>query len=127
MTEINIWDNNTPMIKKILKQNFPKAVFKVKTERYAGGKTIHIYTDLIKEIDYNRKRELEMKLEEEGLTIKEWGELTRICMMIEENRKIEAKIKDLLKDFWQVHYDELTGEILQGINCFLCVESIERA
>jgi len=119
---MDIWKNNTPEIKRILKRKYPSAKFRVKTEQYTGGKSIYIYTDLIKEIDYNRMRELELRLHDEGLgggDLEEYKELKR---KIEENRKTEREIKTLLKDFWKVDYDQFSGEILSGANCFLFVE-----
>ncbi len=122
--EINIWENNTPTIKKLLKENFPKATFRIKTKNFSGGKSIDIYTDLIKPVDYDKKRELEIKLQNEGLDIEEYKKLQRIERVITWNNLVEQKIKSLLKDFWSVDYDEFSGEILQGANCFLSVTNL---
>lgn len=122
--EINIWENNTPTIKKLLKMHFPTATFRIKTKNFSGGKSIDIYTDLIKPIDYDKKRELELKLQNEGLEEAEWQELQNINKAIEYNQDVEQNIKALLKPFWSVDYDEFSGEILQGANCFLSVTNL---
>lgn len=121
----DIWKNNTPEIKRILKRRYPDAKFRIRTKNYSGGKSIYIYTSLIKEVDYNRMRELENTLRKEGLYGKEIEEYREFKRKIEENQKIEREIKTLLKDFWEVDYDEFSGEVLQGANCFLFVEKLK--
>jgi len=124
--EINIFANNTSKIKKILRQRFPKATFRIRTQSFSGGKSIDIYTDLFREIDHNRKRELELKLQNQGLDSEEYKELQRTERDIAWNRSLEGNIKKLLKDFWSVDYDEITGEVLSGGNCYLFVEPLSR-
>ena len=124
--EINVFANNTSAIKKILKENFPTATFRIKTKLFSGGKSIDIYTSLLADIDYNRKRELEMKLQDNGLDESEWIELQEIERDIDWNEDIRQKIKSLLKDYWSVDYDEITGEVLSGGNCYLFVEPFSR-
>jgi len=70
-------------------------------------------------------RELENTLRKEGLYGKEIEEYREFKRKIEENQKIEREIKTLLKDFWEVDYDEFSGEVLQGANCFLFVEKLK--
>jgi len=123
--KIDILANNTVEIKKILKENFPTATFRIKTKNFAGGKSITIYTDLIRLIDYNKKRDLELKMQGEGLDNEEYKKLQRIERTITWNKLAEQNIKTLLKDFWSVDYDEYTGEILGGGNCYLFVERLK--
>jgi len=124
--EINVFANNTPAIKRILKERFPRATFRIRTQNFSGGKSIDIYTDLFRKIDYDRKRELEFKLQDQGLDNEEYKELQRIERDIAWNRSLEGNIKKLLKDFWSVDYDEFTGEVLSGGNCYLSVEPLDR-
>ena len=123
--QINIWKNNTPLIKKILKKHFPKAKFKIKTRNSSLSKSIYIYTNLIQDYDYIRLKELELKLQNEGLIDEESKEYHEIKKIVEQNKATQQKIKTILKDFWYVDYDKFTGEILGGGNCFLFVERLD--
>jgi len=123
-SKINIWKNNTPLIKQTLKRHFPKAKFKIKTRNSSLSKSIYIYTDLIQDYDYAKFRNLELKLQNEGLVNKEAEEYHKIKELIWQNRTIEQKIKTILKDFWHIDYDKLTGEILSGGNCYLFIEKL---
>ena len=122
--KINTWKNNTPQIKRILKTNFRNAKFRVKTDNYSMGKSINIYTDLIKNVNYSRLRELTAELEENGLTGKKSEEYREIKKDIEFNKEIKNKIETLLSDFYHVDYDKYSGEILSGGNCYLFVNRL---
>lgn len=92
--EINVFANNTPAIKRILKERFPRATFRIRTQNFSGGKSIDIYTDLFRKIDYDRKRELEFKLQDQGLDNEEYKELQRIERDIAWNRSLEGNIRN---------------------------------
>jgi len=120
MGKINIWENNTNKIKKILKKEFKDNTFKIRTKNYTGGKSIWIYTDAIKNTErlFELKRKLNTGLNEKER--QEWNELTKTR---EKNREVEKKIKELLKEFYEVDYNEF-GEIMAGGNCYLFIEPL---
>ncbi len=114
-------DNRSYKIKRILKNKFKNAKFKVRIEKYAGGESIHIYTDLLN--DLKEYTQLELKLRK--------GEKIDMDKYLEEEKKFKKneeiinEIKKLLKDFYHIRYDEYTREILSGGNTILFVERLE--
>jgi len=119
-------DNRSYIIKKILKQKYPDSTFRVRIEKYSGGESIEVYTDLIKFPDYNRLTHLEFKLAKEGLTGDDLIEYHNIKELNENNNKIEQEIKQLLKEFYHVNRD-MFGEILLGVgNTYLFINPMER-
>ena len=117
-------DKRSYQIKKILKNKFPDSKFKVKIDKYSMGESIYIYADLIKQIP-NGFFDLEWKRRVgEHLSAEEYELYKKGKMILENNNQIEQEIKQLLKTFWHVDYDEYTHEILSGGNTFLFVERL---
>ena len=102
-------DKRSYEIKTVLKKYYPEAIFRVKIDKYSMGESINIKTDLKKEypddVDFRN--------------------LTPECLAIKEhNEKITQEIETLLKDFWHLDRDPITGEILAGGNTYLFVDSL---
>ena len=99
----------TTKIKRILKEHFPDARFKVRSEFFSMGSAIDVYTDALIEYDY----EPEYTLSEQ--------EIIKQRKKHEHNNRVKHKIESLLKDYWHIDRDERTGEILSGGNTYLGV------
>jgi len=113
-------------IKRILKQEYPNARFKVRKETSSMHRAFNVYTDLIRDYDHQRYRELDQKLSEEGLKGEDLKEFEELEQTIERNKKIRRRIKsDLLSDFWHIDRNS-RGEILSGGNTYLNVKRWEK-
>lgn len=106
-------------IKKILKKYFPNAVFIVRVKSYSSGRSIRIYTNLVKEIPPDLYRK--------AFVLRDVKAMKKLEKLQNQNDKIIHKIKyNILKDFWEVDYDPVTREILSGANVYLSVEPMKR-
>jgi len=114
-------DNRSYLIKKILKQKYPNAKFKVRIEKYTLGESINVYTNLLHDVDYNEKYELEQKMRINGLAGKDLQAYKNIRNKIQRNSEINNSIRTLLKDYYHVNYDEW-GNILAGGNTYLHID-----
>ena len=110
-------DKRAIEIKSILKKQYPEATFRVRIEKYSGGETIYIYTDLVKEFTPE---------EAEAHWLYNTGQVTEITEVVERmkkkkarNKKIDQDIHRLLKDYYHIAYDEYSGEVLLGGNTYL--------
>ena len=114
-------------VKKRLLKVFPNNKFFCREEVYSLGSTIHIRTDLVRDLsseEYNERRCLRDKLGNEGLDVVEHDRLLFLDSVLVVRREIEGRIKCLISDFWHVDYDE-SGEILGGGNTYVSIAPLE--
>ena len=113
-------DNRSIEIKKILKEAFPSASFKVRIEKYRGGESIYVYTDALK--DDKQFYELQRQLAQgKAIASDEYEEAEETH---KHNERIKEKIRLLLKGYEHIQKDYY-GEILSGGNTFLFIEKLE--
>lgn len=117
-------------IKKILKMYYPNATFRVKISRSRFDKAIDIYTDLLRyTFDIaSRHRDLELKLQKEGLKGDEAKEYEYLEWLKEEDEKTRRGIEAVLRKHGieeVVYRDERSDEILSGCNVFIFVRPLK--
>jgi len=121
-------DRRNYEIKGIFKKKYPNAKIKVRIQKYSGGESINVYTDLLKD-PYNTlpefnhiqwKRRVGQNLSQEEYKIYKKG-----SEMWDKMKEKEREIKILLSDFSYVSRDQF-GEVLSGGNTFLFVEPLEK-
>jgi len=117
-------DTRYAQIKKILREHFPGATFRVKIDKWSTGESISVYTDLIKE--WTDEDVHNQWLVASGRVIETTPEIKKTLNKAEHNRQVTQEIKEILKDFWHVDRDEITGEILAGGNTYLTVRGERR-
>lgn len=114
-------DKRSYEIKRKLKETFKGHEFKVKIEKYSMGESIKIRTNLLTEVKYtdavwrvqNTKQYSETDMNEYVKFKKAW----------EAHNKKELEVKNLLRQFEKVSYDE-RGDILEGCNTYLFVQPL---
>ncbi len=94
-------------IKKLLKSEFPDAIFKVRIHKYSMGESINVNTDLL-------QRE---KVEDTG------SYLGYSMKMTDQSKRNLEQIKNLIGDHEHLDRDE-SGDILSGGNTFLFIETL---
>lgn len=116
-------DKRSFEIKKILAKHFPNFRFKVRIEKYSGGESINVYTNLLKKRVFsdavwrvNANANYSEQDMQEYLKDKEKSA---------QNEQKEREIKELIGQHEKVDYDTQTGEVLQGGNTFLFIEAME--
>ena len=121
---------NGKEIKKILKMYYPNAIFRVKISRAGFDKAINIYTDLLLYTfdKASRHRDLELKLQKEGLRGDETKEYEYLEWLKEEDEKTRRNIEAILRKYGieeVVYRDERSDEILSGCNVFIFVRPLK--
>ena len=119
-------DKRAYFIKAILNKQFAGHTFKVHIEKYSMGESIHINTDLIKDIykecpqgqNLNWKRDVGNTLTEEEYKIYE-----EYKQLLEQNENNRNNIKSHVGQFERIDRDE-TGDILSGCNTIMFVEAV---
>ncbi|MCI4463319.1 MAG: hypothetical protein JHC30_04010 [Caldisericum sp.] len=117
-------------IKKILKRYYPKATFRVKVSRNRFDKAIDIYTDLLRytfEVA-SRHRDLELKLQSDGLQGKEAEEYEFLEQLKKEDEELRRNIEKILQKHGieeVIYRDERTDEILSGCNVFIFIRPLQ--
>jgi hypothetical protein len=98
-------DTRSTEIKKILKNAYPEAQFRVRIHKYSMGESIHVNTDLIKR---------EKVSEEFGVDIIGYSK---------KATEVLGHIETLLRGYESIDRDQW-GDILGGGNTFLFIEEL---
>jgi len=110
-------DKRSFTIKKLLKTEYPEASFRVRIKRCGCSESIHIYTSLVSYLteEEQEKHWLFMTKQAEFSN----QEIQPILEKLEDEKRIKENILSILRGFYHVDHDEITGEILLGGNTYI--------
>ncbi len=113
-------DKRSFEIKKTLNKQYPENRFKVRIEKYSGGESINIHTDILKD---NWHSDAVWRVEAgANPTSDDIDKYNKYRAIQEYNKTKTTEIKKLIGSYESLDIDEITGEILLGGNTYLFIK-----
>ena len=110
-------DKRSFTIKKLLKTEYPEASFSVRIKKSGYSETIYIHTSLISYLTEEEQEKYWLFLTKQAEFSSQ--EIQPILDKLEDEKRIKENIYHLLRSFYHVDHDEITGEILLGGNTYI--------
>lgn len=117
-------DTRSTEIKRLLKGRFPSSTFRVRINKYSGGESINIETDLLKPYLTQDMRVWRAERDFNGCSDDDRAYYKAFKDRMEARDLAERAIKDVVGHFKKVDRDD-QGDILLGGNTFLFIESLQ--
>jgi len=110
-------DKRSFTIKKLLKTEYPEASFSVRIKKSGYSETIYIYTSLVSYLTEEEQEKYWLFLTKQAEFSNQ--EIQPILEKLEDEKRIKENILSILRGFYHVDHDEITGEILLGGNTYI--------
>lgn len=124
-------DSRSIIIKNALATAFPNYQFRVRVEKYSGGESINIKTNYL--LPFLPHSDAVWRVgANANPSSADYDEYNKYRRRIEENKKREEEVYEVIKSLKNtailedIHYDEFSGDVLQGANRYVFIRPLNQ-